>query len=128
MNRIFTLALAAVLLIAIGFSSLSSAKLTNDSLQTAQPAKQQDDAAKVGFVSKKPDEGRFVDLGDGRFMVPYTTTIPGTEIEFSMEPVPGGTFQMGSEDGNDDVQPCFKVKLEPYWIGKHEITWVEYKR
>ena len=128
MTRTFSLAFTTVLLTAIGFSSLSGAKHTNESLQTAQPAKQQDDAAEAGIVSEKPDEGRFVDLGDGRFMVPYTATIPGTEIEFSMEPVPGGTFQMGSEDANDDAQPCFKVKLEPFWIAKHEITWVEYKR
>jgi len=101
--------------------------------QTAHTAIAQEDpkeptAAAAGIVTEKPTEGRFVDLADGRFMVPYTETIPGTEIEFSMEPIPGGTFVMGSEDGNDDAQPTFKVKIEPFWIAKYEISWAEYKR
>lgn len=81
-----------------------------------------------GIVSTKPADGRFVDLGDGRFMVPYTSTIPGTDIEFSMEPIPGGSFTMGNEDGDDDEQPTFKVELKPFWIAKYEVTWAEYKR
>ena len=81
-----------------------------------------------GIVAEKPTEGRFVELADGRFMVPYTTTIPGTEIEFSMEPIPGGTFKMGSEDGDDDEKPTFEVKLNPFWMAKYEITWGEYQR
>ena len=86
------------------------------------------EATLQGVVSEKPTEGRFVDLGDGRFMVPYKTTIPGTGIEFSMEPIPGGTFTMGRADGDDDEQPTFKVQLKPYWMAKYEITWAEYKR
>ena len=82
----------------------------------------------AGIATEKPTEGRFVDLGDGKFMVPYTETIPGTDIEFKMEPIPGGEFVMGSEDGEDDQKPTFKVKLEPFWMAKYEITWAEYKR
>ena len=83
----------------------------------------------LGIAKKQPAEGiRFVELEDGSFMVPYTTTIPGTEIEFSMEPIPGGTFVMGSEDGDDDEQPTFKVKVEPFWMAKYEVTWDEYHR
>jgi formylglycine-generating enzyme required for sulfatase activity len=81
-----------------------------------------------GIVSEKPTEGQFVDLGDGRYMVPYTTTIPGTDIEFSMQPIPGGNFKMGNEDGDDDEQPTFMVELKPFWMAKYEITWAEYKR
>ena len=75
--------------------------------QTAHFANAQEDAAGKGIVTEKPADGRFVDLGDGRYMVPYTSKIPGTEIEFSMEPIPGGTFTMGSEDAGDDTQPTF---------------------
>ena len=90
--------------------------------------KQADKASTLGIVSEKPTEGRFVDLGDGKFMVPYTSKIPGTDIEFSMEPIPGGEFTMGNPDGEDDQQPAFKVKLEPFWMAKYEISWAEYKR
>ena len=97
--------------------------------QTVQPANGQETVEAVqGIVAEKPTEGHSVDLGDGRFMVPYTTTIPGTDIEFSMVPIPGGTFQMGNEDGEDDQQPTFKVELKPFWMSKYEITWSEYKR
>jgi len=97
--------------------------------QTAHPAMAQEDSEAVqGLVTEKPTEGRFVDLGNGKFMVPYTATIPGTEIEFAMEPIPGGSFQMGNEDGDDDEQPTFKVELKPFWIAKYEITWGEYQR
>ncbi|QEG20890.1 SUMF1/EgtB/PvdO family nonheme iron enzyme [Mariniblastus fucicola] len=101
--------------------------------QTTHPANGQEGAGDVqtsvqGIVSEKPTEGRFVDLGDGKYMVPYATTIPGTEIEFTMEPIPGGTFTMGNEDGEDDEKPAFAVQLEPFWIARHEITWAQYKR
>ena len=89
---------------------------------------QTDRAATQGIASEKPAEGRFVDLGDGTFMVPYTSNIPGTEIEFKMEPIPGGEFVMGNGDGEDDQQPAFKVRIEPFWMAKYEITWAEYKR
>ena len=100
-------------------------------LQTPYCVVAQEDVAAAsvqGIVTEKPTEGRSVDLGDGRFMVPYTATIPGTEVEFSMEPIPGGTFTMGNENGEDDQQPAFKVELKPFWIAKHEVTWAEYKR
>lgn len=89
---------------------------------------QTDDAATQGIVTDKPSEGRFVDLGNGKFMVPYTATIPGTEIEFSMVPIPGGEFLMGNADGDADQKPTFKVRVEPFWMAKHEVTWEEYTR
>lgn len=83
----------------------------------------------LGIVTSRPDDGvRCVDLGDGRFMVPYTTTIPGTEIEYSMEPIPGGSFQMGTDDGDDDEGPAFTVEVKPFWMAKYEITWAEFQR
>src|SRR5690606_25941199 len=48
-----------------------------------------------GWAAERPAEGPFVETDQG-FMVPYATTIPGTDIEYQMMPVPGGTFRMGS--------------------------------
>ena len=80
----------------------------------------------------KPKSGPAVELPNGSYMVSYTTKIPGTEVEFTMIPIPGGTFTMGSpedeEDRRDDEGPQFKVNVEPFWMGKYEVSWAEYHR
>src|SRR5690606_32880912 len=61
----------------------------------------------------------------------YTHTVPITQAQYHMVPVPGGTFVMGSPDGeanrNKDEGPQIEVKLDPFWIGKYEVTWNEYE-
>ena len=95
-------------------------------------ASAQDKAQKtqLGIVKDKPESGRFVKV-DGGYMVPYTAKLPGTEIEFHMVPVPAGTVLMGSpanEEGREECEgPQVKVAVEPFWIGKYEVTWAEYK-
>ena len=63
-------------------------------------------------------------------MKSYTETIPGTDIKFDMVAVPGGTFVMGSPDGEDkrgdDEGPQHQVSVGPFWMGKFEVTWDEY--
>jgi formylglycine-generating enzyme required for sulfatase activity len=65
-------------------------------------------------------------------MVPYDETIPGTDVTFRMMPVPGERFRMGSEPGEEgrggDEGPVFEVTIEPFWIGRHEVTWGEYRQ
>ena len=94
----------------------------------AQQADAKDTQAIPGIVREKPTEGRFVDLGDGRFMVPFTATIPGTKITYSMQPVAGGEYKMGTDDGESDQQPTFMVQVKPFWISTYETTWAEYWR
>jgi len=64
-------------------------------------------------------------------MVAYKQTIPGTDVTFSMVPVPGGIFSQGSPaqeaDRSAQEGPPFAVKIAPFWIGKYEVTWSEYK-
>lgn len=85
--------------------------------------------AKLGMVKKKPDKGLSVAV-EGGFMVPYTATIPGTEITFEMIPVPGGTFKFGSPDSQenrkDDEGPQIEVVVDPMWVAKTEVTWAQY--
>ncbi len=63
-------------------------------------------------------------------MKAYTNTIPGTDAQFAMMPIPGGEFMMGSpaaEKGRKpDEGPVHRVKIEPFWMGKCEVTWDEY--
>lgn len=64
-------------------------------------------------------------------MKPYTDRISGSEATFEMVPVRGGTFRMGSPDDEpsrgDDEGPVHEVKIAPFWMGKHEVTWDEYE-
>lgn len=84
-----------------------------------------------GLVSEKPAEGRFVETDQG-YMVPFQVTIPGTEVSFWMEPIPGGEYVMGSpqsEAGREDVEgPQKKVAVEPFWMARLEVTWKEYNQ
>ena len=61
----------------------------------------------------------------------YSATIPGTAVTFDMISIPGGSFLMGSpasEPGHqDDEGPQVHVRVKPFWMGKHEVTWGEYQ-
>src|SRR5262249_33678078 len=63
-------------------------------------------------------------------MKPYTEVISGTKATFDMVPIPGGKFRMGSpstEKGRQaDEGPQHEVTIEPFWMGKTEVTWDTY--
>ncbi len=64
-------------------------------------------------------------------MKPYDSKVPRTGAPFSMVPIKGGEFLMGSPesevDRGDDEGPQVKVKVKPFWMGKYEVTWDEYE-
>jgi formylglycine-generating enzyme required for sulfatase activity len=64
-------------------------------------------------------------------MKAYTEVVPGTDLKFDMVPIPGGKYLMGSpasEKGRkDDEGPQVEIAIEPFWMGKHEVTWNEYE-
>jgi hypothetical protein len=66
----------------------------------------------TGWSTTKPAEGPFVEV-DGKFMVPYKVTMPGTEVSFEMIPVAGGVSKLGSPDGeegrSEDEGPQYEV-------------------
>jgi formylglycine-generating enzyme required for sulfatase activity len=88
-------------------------------------------ASEVGLAKDRPAEGRFVETDSG-FMIPYEATIPGTDVKFTMEPIPGGEFTLGSPDSEKDRKadegPQATVQVEPFWMGRYEVTWAEYKQ
>ncbi|HQF64253.1 MAG TPA: formylglycine-generating enzyme family protein [Planctomycetota bacterium] len=63
-------------------------------------------------------------------MRPYTETIPGSDVTFEMVPIRGGVFTIGSPETeagrNKDEGPRREVRVEPFWMGKCEVTWDEY--
>ena len=82
-----------------------------------------------GLVHEAPTEGIRVETDKG-FMIPYKESIPGTEIEFEMVPVPAGSFLLGSPGSEDaraeDEGPQVRVHVPAFWMGKCEVTWAEY--
>ena len=119
--------------------STSSAPFVQEEVVPANPDAADPNAAdskqrsrkRIGMVAKQPASGRFVKTEQG-YMVPYKTMIPGTDVEFEMIPIEGGSFLIGSPDSEadraEDEGPQFEVTVEPFWIGKYEVTWAEYQR
>jgi len=64
-------------------------------------------------------------------MKPYTEVISGTRVTFDMVPIPGGKFRMGSPETEagrqEDEGPVHEVTIEPFWMGKCEVTWDAYE-
>ena len=63
-------------------------------------------------------------------MKPYSEPIEHTDVFVEMVPIPGGTFVMGSADTeperSDDEGPAHSVRIDPFWMGRYEITWEQY--
>lgn len=114
---------AAALTVAVAF--LGSSKLCSAAEEAANTG------ALLGIAKEKPVSGPFVEVEEG-FMVPYTDRIPGTDITFEMIPVPGGEFLLGSpedeEERNEDEGPQIRVRVEPMWVAKEEVRWLEYRQ
>ena len=48
----------------------------------------------------------------------FTDSVTGMEFVW----VPGGYFQMGSNNGDSDEKPLHKVCVDGFWMGKYEVT------
>jgi formylglycine-generating enzyme required for sulfatase activity len=63
-------------------------------------------------------------------MKPYEQPIMHTDAAIELVPIAGGTFVMGSPDDEegrgDDEGPQHEVKIDPFWMGKFELTWDQY--
>lgn len=92
-------------------------------LQAPAAAKKMDERAVVEAIAKR--------IGPAGEFQAYRQTIPGTAVSYEMVPVPGGEFSMGTPETeagrNPDEGPVRRVKVEPFWMGKFEVTWDEYR-
>ena len=60
----------------------------------------------------------------------YAQNIPGVNVKFEMNAIAGGEFKMGSntvETGHKDNEALHSVKISPFWISSHEMTWDIYE-
>ena len=64
-------------------------------------------------------------------MKAYTNMITGTEVAYSLVPIPAGEFVIGSPAGEKGREanegPQHPVKISPFWMGQFEITWNEFE-
>ncbi|WP_419189465.1 SUMF1/EgtB/PvdO family nonheme iron enzyme [Stieleria marina] len=64
-------------------------------------------------------------------MADYKSAVPLTKAPFQMVAIKGGTFLMGSPEDEKFRSPIegpqTKVSVDPFWIGKYEVTWDEYE-
>lgn len=85
---------------------------------------------RVGISDTPPANGRSVKSPQG-YLIPYEETVPGTSVTFRMMPIPGGTFKLGSPAGEPqrkpDEGPQVEVRVAPFWMSEHEVTWSEYR-
>jgi eukaryotic-like serine/threonine-protein kinase len=51
-----------------------------------------------------------------------------TAIADEMVLIPGGTFQMGLEDGEPDERPVHEERIKDFYLDKYEVTNEQYKR
>jgi formylglycine-generating enzyme required for sulfatase activity len=58
-------------------------------------------------------------------VTPTPTSTP-TPLHIEMASIPGGTFGMGSTDGESDEQPFHSVALLPFSMAKYEVTYAEW--
>ena len=81
-------------------------------------------APKNALAADKPGEAK-----TEKQMKPYREILSGTDVSFGLTPIPAGEFLMGSAENEEgrkaDEGPQRKVKIEPFWMGTHEVTWDE---
>lgn len=97
----------------------------------------------LGYTSQESGTGFFfseiedLDVNNTYYVCAYAINSKGTsygqveEFVFAdplieLLPVEGGTFQMGSEDGEDYEKPIHTVTLSNFEMGKYEITKEQY--
>jgi formylglycine-generating enzyme required for sulfatase activity len=78
----------------------------------------------------KPADNPAAEAKDQAGMKGYSEKLDA-DVKLDLVAIPGGNFKMGSsageKDRNADEGPQVQVKVEPFWMGKYEITWSQYE-
>ena len=85
------------------------------------------DGTKVYFPAEQVEKVATYDYGEEPEPEPGpggegTTTYTANGVSFTMVGVEGGTFQMGSTDGDSDEKPVHQVSVSSFSIGQTEVT------
>ncbi|MCW5514882.1 formylglycine-generating enzyme family protein [Muriicola sp. Z0-33] len=57
----------------------------------------------------------------------YKEQIYGSDQTILMQPITGGSFIMGNDNGKASEQPAHKVQVGDFWMSAYEITWDQYQ-
>ena len=97
----------------------------------------EDEGQQVGVYPEPPEgsppplEIEGASASSAEKMRPYLERLEETDVSFRMLPIPGGTFLMGSPgeepDRDKDEGPQHEVRVDPFWMEAHEVTWDEYQ-
>ncbi len=81
------------------------------------------DGTKVYYPAGQVQSVGIYDVGEGPEQQTDDLTFTISGISFKMKKVKAGTFQMGSETGEDNEKPVHKVTLtKDYYMGETEVT------
>ncbi len=84
----------------------------------------------VKWMPKPAGDNPNAEAADAKAMKPYSEKLTA-ELNLDLVPIPGGTFKMGSpaseKERKADEGPQVEVKIEPFWMGKCEISWNQYE-
>jgi len=72
-----------------------------------------------------------ITISQNQTTVEDITLVKGSDVTSNMVYVEGGTFNMGSNDGDSDEKPIHSVTVNSFYISKYEVTqkeWVEVMR
>jgi formylglycine-generating enzyme required for sulfatase activity len=77
-----------------------------------------------GYLLLKPK--RVVTEGPGPTPTPIASPAPGDAIKPDLVEIPGGTFQMGRNDGPPQERPIHPVTVQKFFMDRTEVTNAEY--
>jgi formylglycine-generating enzyme required for sulfatase activity len=92
--------------------------------QTPQPSPPQQKQTFTFEVVTVNDKGQEIDRKPGQ--AEYRTEDLGNGITLDRVAIPGGTFEMGSKEAEDE-QPIHRVTVAPFWMGKFAVTQEHYE-
>lgn len=78
----------------------------------------------LGLIPKLPGSGNIVSPSPGA--TPAGTATPPVTVKAEMAEIPGGTFKMGRNNGNDNEKPEHEVTVKKFSMDKTEVTNAEY--
>jgi formylglycine-generating enzyme required for sulfatase activity len=123
------LTLAALAALAMGIASLPAVARAQGLTPEPALALEMTDRPAVTWMPKPFPVPNSEAKAEGE-MKEYAESLPSSEVKFDMAPIKGGKFKIGSPVGEkghkDDEGPQVEVVIEPFWMGKFEVTWEEY--
>lgn len=78
----------------------------------------------LGFFGKSRDVSNISNTGNAASPTPVSS--PVSTVKADLVAIPGGTFIMGRNDGNENEKPEHEVTVPSFQMDKHEVTNAEF--